>query len=427
MGNNANKPIQCAKSTMAKFVKELKNSGDSKITFDEALNHKFGEMLEDFAINNDTYTQMSPEDKAVCFGTLLYLQKCLADELTESTKQWNGLTFCERFADGEAIGLILCRAVASDFCYDKCKFYRWVPPLWYQCEESEVRLHNIDEKIDLHPSFSNFGLDSPDLEAGRCWIESMFERLRACASTFNDDLIPLIEMLKGRTFEMNKESRKLPGRTMTIDFDESCLKAPSVGDFFSVRLPYDPVKEIYPVTQKFMDAFPCDKSNLATSIVRWGCLDKRSLTIVKGNGSNGKSTLVEYVQHLYGPFVCKGTPHLADDVDTSLVRTCFIPEQDESGFITNEAMIKDHPCLNLVYVTNENITLPHTFGNRKVYYLEFTEPIPEEKQVSDILRRVTTRKQLASGLGWCLVNYEPARYKSLGRLSRMVQTLFADD
>jgi hypothetical protein len=165
------------------------------------------------------------------------------------------------------------------------------------------------------------------------------------------------------------------------------------------------IEEVRPVVEKFLKAFSCEKEDLVNAITRWTVREEPTLTIMVGTGDNGKTTLSKYVESLYAPFVCSSYP--GQEIDQTLVGTCFISEQDTDDFITNESKVKDFPCTNLVYITNRDVTLPSEFGGRKVFKLVFPEPIPPELRDPNVLAKVTPPEARVSGYLWYLRNYDP--------------------
>lgn len=404
MGNNNVTPVDHAKSMAENLAKKFLGKKSKTTDLPQLLadwTYRFSELLEDALVNNKTYRKLKEEEKVACVGSLLIYHAFVKDMLQNPPKDWNPLAFCEKFFEKVPTAKTLAQAVSINFWFENGQFYRWQNNLWVPCEESEVLLIDAHTKIDFDPTLETFGLTSPDVEAGRQWATVMLADLKAAVLAFNDDLSDLFEIVKDRSMLPNQEPFALPCYKGVVDFSKGALREYKRSDLFTVKLPFDPIKKITPLTQKFLETFPCEKKILASTLVRWGYRGKRTLTILTGVDNSGKNTLAEYGRALYGPFACVE----GDDANFDLVRTCFVSEKEEEEDL--EKFVREHPSVNLVYITNQPPECGPKFGGRRVHKLEFTESIPESDRKKNIIPRVTTRKQLAGGLGWCLTNYEP--------------------
>lgn len=418
MGNTIS-PVVYANKIYGKFglsvVTSLDMSNLSAST--AALNHKFGEFVEDFIVNDQTYRMYTPESKKVCIGTLFYMQSfynILHGEKSRDAKF--GLKFIKAAAKGKSVESVLKKSILKQFCFSEGKFYRRQDDLWVVCDESDVRLDQVEKKMRLASlTIRDFGLfGKTEIALGKTWITTLLAGALAILPTYNDNLKEVIAEIKSNEVKMNGGAQ-LPCYESTIDFSDACARKYKATDRFTVKLPFEPVKETSPVTKQFLNDFMCGKQDLASTLIRWARREESTLTMIIGPKGSGKKTLIRYARAMFGPFA---TTNLVDDFD--LVRTCFV--ENEIEFTDNERSIQTHPSTNLVFVCSED-RLPNRteYGGRKVFRLVLTEPIAKPDPA--ILSKVTTRLQLSSGLGWCLKKYQISTDSSFGILGELIESI----
>jgi len=175
-------------------------------------------------------------------------------------------------------------------------------------------------------------------------------------------------------------------------------------NFNDLHLIFDPITEITDIIRNYFNSIVCDNTTLANKIIQWGCSVKPSLTLLIGPSSSGKTTLIQFIQSLYGPYVAFHSIHNTQDIDYKLVRTYFY-DDDDNSILDDEETIRNHPCDHLVIVCKDkNIKITKNYGDRIVNSLIFHDSIKQSNCKSDIINKITTLKQLGSTLGWCLEN-----------------------
>jgi hypothetical protein len=163
------------------------------------------------------------------------------------------------------------------------------------------------------------------------------------------------------------------------------------------------VKETTDIVEKFVANVSCDNDDLSTFIIRCGCLlPEPTLTVITGPGNSGKSALASIVRNLYGPFAT-----WSGDYDSKLVRTCFFAE---SSILNDAEAVANHKCKHLVVVCDDSdhASIASTFGGRKVHTLKLESTIEKSDTKKNIVASLSTRKQMASLLGWAAKNYTPS-------------------
>ena len=408
MGNTVVTPIKHATNSFATFIKSLKpedfKTGCDRQSFVDNMAHEFEVFLEDFIMNDEEFQKFDANGAKHCVALLLLEHANFSKYFDGEHARFATRAVVEKWAEGKSCHEILKNAVQSGFVYQGEQFFalNTSTKMWDACDESSVRLDNTANNFDSDLKVETFGLKAPVVSEACEWISHNMNNWKEGIETFNEVCLPdAINHIRERgNVKLNCDPRRIPCLTSTVSLTKCTSRPHKVTDMFSVCLPYDPapVKEITDTIRSFFRAFNCSDEQLATVVINWGCSLNPSLTVVSGPSCSGKSTLVKFVQKLYGPFVASSLEHEAGNVNYDLVRTCFY---DDVNLTEDE--IKNHPCSHIVLVVTED-TIDDNYAGRIVNRLKFVAPINESNIKEGIINNVTTLKQLSSGLAWLLSN-----------------------
>ena len=415
MGNNNIKPARYATVAYTKFLEPLSpdNKTTNNLQFVRHADHEFNLFLEDFLVNDDDFQTLkkTPEDARTCLGTLLLTHAAFQCALKERKLGWSTTSFCEEWHEGTPCDKVVKDLVSLDYIYAKGQFYRWNDSRWTPCEESEVVV--VDPRPNFEVTIEPCDFTSTEVDDARRWAQ---EKLNECKEALDNlKVSDIVKVVKDRDTVSNAVKDKLPCYSRTVSLCKSATNANKKKHFFTVRLPYDPCQDTTKVVEKFVSSFDCTSKDLANNLTRWGCRDKRTMTVIVGPASSGKSTLCQVAQALYGPFATSSTVDNAGSVDYDLVRTCFFDENK----VLDEDSVAAHDCHNLVCTSLEIPSFDESYGGREVFTLVLGSPIDSAKASVDTVSKITTSKQLGSLLGWCLKNNQ----NPLGSLSSNFEQL----
>lgn len=417
MGNNATTPNDYAETCYNEFLswapsgtslrdKNVKDVPESVKLFKKGSNYDLAIFLEDLLVNDEQIKKFDDDDVIKCLGIIIYNHITSLSLIGDNSKSWDRVNLAAYFIQTDPNNLVR-ELVDGEFVWTGNSFYRWNGSVWSPCDECEVRLTDLDSKINFATDFSLPDSKDEKVQAAVAWIQGRIDALKVAAVNFNNDLSKLIADLKQNPLSLNGSPSIIPCRDFNVNFRSARAKTPSRKHLFSYRLSFNPSKDETELVTKFINSFKCDQKELANTIARWGCAVIPTITFVTGPGGSGKTALSEFTQALYGPFSVSSTIDNVD-YDCDLVRTCFIELDGQE--VPDEETIRNHPCSHLVIITNKSDIVGDTYAGRRVCRLTFTGPI--ENSDPTILTRICTRKHLGSALGWVLKNYSPSTFNT---------------
>lgn len=115
--------------------------------------------------------------------------------------------------------------------------------------------------------------------------------------------------VKGFSTKINREQDFLPikgGKLINLRTGE--VRDRIITDYFNYEVPASYVKSAYPLMAKFMNDITCDDQDLVRFMqeilgyMLTGSVDGRAFFVFWGGGSNGKSTLINLLTKLMGPY-----------------------------------------------------------------------------------------------------------------------------
>lgn len=367
--------------------------------FSTVLKHDFGVFLEDILVNDKTYESFSDEEKPRFLGALCYYFTVTLISANQSSPKSISFT--------RSVGSAFCQAVPTEqllvefinasYAWNGESFCVWDGSSWTRCSQEAVNCDKLVAGIMSDVQISNFGINSEPLDTGITQIVAYLAALKEGARTLSSSqrYTETLDALKSKVVKFNGPSLTIPGFSSVVDVSRSASRCYEFEDTFTQRLPYDASTEETETVRKFTSSLDCSNEELATVLVSSGVSLGRNLTIVSGPKRSGKSAVLSLIKSLYGPFVCTQEDYESGTVNLEQVRTCLI---DENSF-PSEKFLREHKVDQLI-VTCESCDLAGEFAGRKVKRLKLLSPI--ETVAPNIVKELSTRKQLGSLLGWSL-------------------------
>lgn len=335
------------------------------------------------------------------FAYVLLLHSILGD----MSKSPNTEIVCGGFEEDVDPETLLSGYILSEFNWDGTDYFKWTGSDWNRCDESDVVCVDFVEFTGCDTPIKTFDLTAPCILKGAEAMRAYISKLTEATQSFDgsEAHTALLERLRNSSIAFNTKPELIPCHSVVVDIADCTTIRYKKSHMFSTRLSFDPVKTESLLVEKYFDRLHCDKSDLATHLVRWGCGLKPSLTIISGPTLSGKSTLLKVGQTMYSPYACSSEQHATGSVNYKLVRTCFC---DDSSLLSDEEAVRSHPCDHLVVtVTGETDTEMKKFGGRKVKHLVLSESVEPSMVKDSIATNLCTRKQLSHVLGWALKKY----------------------
>lgn len=413
MDNTSISPAANAANAFDRFVILMKSDKDQW--------NEFGIWLEDFMVNDHQYQKYNDTGKSINIGCLCYMMTVVYESSVHKfhLKTDYFSLVCKSFGSSLEPEQIMLKYLEQAYLWDGTSFRFWDNDKWCIIESLMVNKFVYDTYSNTY--LRNFGcsdkfvvdaVDSMNLFlqkitsfAFNIKMEPLTERLIQIFSSRIDDksiikakiltVSRIPGLLKHKHNHFNKSPLLIPCHSGTVELKEKSMRKCKRTDYFTVTLPFDPAssEEITVLSENFLTGFKCNDIDLATMIISCASRLEPTLTIINGPSGSGKTTLLSILKILYGPFA---TDNFHDKVNYDLVRTCFI---DDESILQDEEHVKIHPCKHLV-VSCESSSIPRSWGGRLVNHLHFEEKISDP--VSDIVRKLSTRKQLGSIFGWAL-------------------------
>lgn len=415
MGNIATSSIDYANETFDIFFNQLKLDDLEPITTDSRQNqidHMFSVFVEDFIVNDKTFSGFPENDKIKCVAALLLTYSSLSFELDN---------FCikppqyiqallEGFEYQEEPREILEGLLASTTRYDGRNFFKWVHNNWVKCEESDIVCSDCCADFGSKTNIRPLGLTNYFAVKGSASIQEYMSLFNKAVSSFDTSKFrsDYLASLKHTVTKFNTKTKAIPCHDHVILLDKCIGRLYKPADQFLVRLPFNINQMKSPHVENYFLELNAEDNNLANFILSCGSRLNNTLTIVYGPPASGKSTIVNLVRALYGPYACSEAEHTAGIVNYDLVRTCFY---DTDSPLKDPSLIKNHPCGHIVVVTDSYIN-PDILCSRLLRKLHFLDSIPVNNRKQNIILNLTTRKQLSHLLGWCLENYDTELFNS---------------
>jgi hypothetical protein len=319
---------------------------------------------------------------------------------------------------------IMLKYLKRAYVWDGSSFRIWRNDKWIQCSEESFTITGFVLDTASNTIIDNFGCEDKVVVDAVESMNSFLKNLAVFALTtdmktlterliqifssrtedksiikakiLTDSGIPGLLKLKCRRF--NCSPILFPCHSGPVKLKKGKMRQYKKTDYFTLKLPFDPAssEEITGLSKKFLIGFKCNDIDLATMIIACASRLEPTLTIISGPSGSGKTTLLSILKILYGPYA---TDNSQDNVDYDIVRTCFA---DDASFLQDDQRVKKHPCKNLV-VACEMANITGSWGGRSVRHLHLEGEISEP--VGDIVRKLSTRKQLGSIFGWALKHY----------------------
>lgn len=418
MGNIQYTPDQYASNSYNSFIKLFSSGGGLKKfglvkDFQSYIDYEFGIFLEDFIVNDEEFQKYTTQEKKICVGCICFYH---------SSTPYNAKTYSEIISNipifANTIGKlyndstppvkVLDGYFTSKYTWDGSLFYKSSGSEWIPCLEEELSCDGFIKESGIDCIIRSCDCNSDFVRDAINEFSNYCKSLLKAAQTYDGspDYTLAISSIKDLAKKFNIANNKIPCKSGPVNISKGSQRNYKLSDLFTVKLNYDPSKDVTDLVSKFLDNVTCDNKILATHMVRCGASVKRTLTIVSGPKQSGKSTILALSSALYGPYACTMADHVGNNVNYELVRTCCI---DDPSFI-NETAVSSHPCDHLV-VSCENTDIGETYGGRQVKHLVLSGSIDEDDVILDVITKLSTRKQLASLLGWCLTNYDPNPFR----------------
>ncbi len=294
-------------------------------------------------------------------------------------------------------------------------FYKWkrATGLWEPSDDSKVNAMNYVKCSNIGCQLTPFDLNYDHFTDGVRMItdfcQSFMDALNDHTST--PEYIDTVKCIKETPIIFNSKAHLIPFHSGVLQTKKSKVRIFRIQDVFSVKLDYDIGDETTELGKNYVKRLKCDTTKLANTIIRCGVIADKFMTIVCGPKKSGKSSLVQIIRKLYGPFVCEQSEYNESDKN---IRSCII---DNNELPTTE-FVDNHQCEHLI-VTCESTNIKHRFGDRKVIVLKLSEPITPNKVVDNIVVKMTTKLQMASLLYWTCTQYDDKRFLAITKSDLM--------
>jgi len=404
MGNNI---VKEAVDKYYNFISERLNNSDFHGNFTD-YDKKFALFLMNIIDKNLEFNQISDEtpDKIELLGYLFLLHfmsthvardpskiNISPEELVRTTFSVNVKELCRLISEKTDPYKIATWIAIGNYAWSGLSFYKWNKSVWVPCAESNVSFSN--QMMIPNIGINTLGLTSTHIKYAVNWINHQLDEIRKCMSEFNPKT--LMDKLRSDTITFDRSGMRLPCKSVTVNFNDAISHTSSLCDLFTTRLTYNPQHQPQGPINDFFTNFNCDKVQLATFMIEWGCITGRSITIINGPKSSGKSNLIKLAKILYQQFA-----HVNGDngpINNDIVRTFFY--DSDSSILHNENAIRNHLCNRLVIISNTNTYVGCVYGGRRVHYLTLNASIPIVNQSPEPISSDDAR----FALSWCLVNY----------------------
>lgn len=386
---------------------------DGKIPDINELTHELWVFLEDFVANDEQFNRFNDNERkrfiagfCYCFNSLPLDKDCDKNELTRQCAVTDAMM--NALCDG-IDAKKLCEVYMSEFfSWDGKAFYKWENNAWKVCLPEEVNcleLVNKQSERSLIPDFdSNIVFEGVDL------MHKFACAVNECASAFTNEEYEKLLDEKSHVDTFNTDKSIIPCYSKVVDLSTGRVRKHCPTDLFTKRIEYDPCTEESPIVEKFTSKY--DATEFATLLLNCGGnYNKKGkrLTIISGPGNSGKTTILNVIKALFGPYVAYENNY------SEHVRTCLF----DRDTLPSEKVIADHPCDHIV-VTATELEMSGKYAGRDVT----TFKVKKHEDLSNIVPRITTRKQLGCLLNWCIKNVEfsgDSMHSMLMALQRMVE------
>lgn len=417
MGNKIT-TAEHANSCYIEFMKTLVGKGIEPVNLAARSEHEFAVFVEDLVVNDESVQDFCEEEKIKFFGVLCYYY-CQTDftkfpstssfPTTSSVLDLKNNPF-PRFL--EAIGKAFCNETSPEdfanayaqnyFAWNGSNFFIWntSEKSWNRCSVDEVSLSDLANTIFDMKMVNTCGLTSELVSYGVGEINKYLDNLYSSYAD-SESLGKVLSFLRKEPSVFDGPSQKLPCYSVVVEetSERRGVRDYHPSDKFTIanRLDYDPINDPIngssELVSNFVDKFNCDEATLATVLFSAGMSSGDNLTVISGPKGSGRSTILRVIKALYGPFVCTQQEYENGTAGPE-ARTCLI---DESSF-PSEKEVREHRCKQLI-VTCESTNLSGVFSGRTLRTLKLNGVIDEG--VSNIVEKLSTRKQLGHLLNWC--------------------------
>jgi hypothetical protein len=426
MGNiNSVSPAKLASESYGSFLKELHENTDALdvTNLAKSVDRQFSLFLEDFMVNDEQFQKFTNKGKKICLAGLCFMHGSIpfdskatsVSAMVESAKYSE--VVLNYFNDDKPASDILSGYVLSMYAYNGSSFFVWNNSEWVPCSETDVTIDGFVKGSALSTEMKSYGLTDPLLSKGLTEFTQYLKDLSDAVKSFRDSdtYTSVMANLKNDVKKFNFKPELISCFSGPVNVEDGSQRKYKPGDWVSVKLPYDPSKTTTDLVSTFVNSFKCDSKVLATHLIRCGVSVVPTLTIVTGPKGSGKTTFLEVVRALYGPYACS-----VGDMDNKLARVCCLDDVS----LLSEDFVKKHSCDHLV-VACDSLECDDFYGDRRVKRLTFTDPIDEDDLLENVVTKLTTRKQLGSLLGWCLQNYDVSLFQSQPRSSGFPSSLLS--
>ena len=380
----------------------------------------FSVFMEDALANNECYSFYTPHGKKIFAGCLCYINSIVGAGLdvkgTDLKPIAAASNITKAFVNVVPVSKLATIIFSNIYTWDGSSMYYWDldTELWEPCDEKLLHCRQTIEMTRL-----NCDIPMPDFEnelvtEGAAMLTKYLRDLAHEICDINN-CPSALEEIKQNSKRFNTKPHVIPCYSGPVNVSKSQHR---IGyrnsDYFTIKLPFDPTKDLSKLTSNFVDNFQCPKDALASYFVRCGVSLTPTITIVCGPKGSGKSTLLKVARNMYGPYACEDTESACKFADYNLVRTCFV---DNFSYLFDSALSDEHPCDHLVvtcepkeyYKFAENTS--GTFGKRRVTCLTLNKSIDKCVVNCDMASKMSARKQQGSLLGWALQNYDDNEFK----------------
>jgi len=417
MGNTFRTPISHIKDKYSIFISYILMNGNlSQKEKLKQFHEGFPKFLNDFLSNDETFQKYDDDDKISCIGMLLYMQcthpwyiliepnsyKCflVASAITEAI----AIAFYNRIP----ASTVITSYIRNNFISDKEGYiHQYINGKWYRSDKNSIILFDLSQLTNNTCKLHTFKLSNKLVVDGLDAINKYQDKLREECIKFSSPNSKLFENVYNKIILdaviFNAASTTIPCRTVIVDPERGGIRLYQRDDIYNQRLGYDPEVKSDTLTkcvEKYIGNIKCDREQLANCIVSAGIStisNNRHLTIISGPRFSGKTTLLKVIKALFDQLVYTGEYYTTEDQG----RTCLVDNIDT----LNEKGISTHPCNHLIVVQDSKNTdnICTIFGGRSVSRLNISEKI--ENIVTDIVTKISTKKELGVLLGWALKNH----------------------
>ncbi len=391
------------------------------------IDNDFSMLLEDFIVNNN-YIQVNDEVCMITCNPTKDLLKQFSHRLNTAII----MVFIHRYfsyapqriesmrciLDAYNVDLdkfFMCeKHVTDNYVWDGYSFYKWsgtsynsqpenINHLWVRCAQEDVRCITYESFIDVVYSYQ-YNLTHADLiSEGIKQLNDYIYQLHLISKGpfktspfFNS----AINYLKLNPKKFNTEKYIIPCKSQYLKVLNREIALYDKGDLITFKMNHDFVIDTSNTIKNYIDNLSCNKRDLATHIMRWGCAVKPTITFVYGPAGCGISTLFKVCNQMYNLYTVMG---FKNNVNYDVVHTSFVDDY----MVLDKNAIKNHQCKHLVVAYNPKMQIiGNVFAGRIVKHLEFYNPVESIYVTSEISEHLNTTMQRASLLTWAYDNYD---------------------